>query len=156
MVHFFRVQENTRYSLIKLEVLLSYYQWGLIIVECVFLSYGTFLYNLVSLEDWFYKFIINLFQHVSCIPHFKDFPPHLVEWVEFGSQSQTPPNKPQGPVLPPHLEAIVKGAPPPAPPVTSVVSAPPPSIAKPTSLPAGAGKKNYFISSVSLQLDYYN
>ena len=40
-------------------------------------------------------------QHVSCIPHFKDFPAHLVEWVEFGAQSQVPPNKPQGPVVPP-------------------------------------------------------
>ena len=40
-------------------------------------------------------------QHVSCIPHFRDFPSHLVEWVEFGAQTQMPPNKPQGPVVPP-------------------------------------------------------
>ena len=49
-----------------------------------------------------------------CIEHFKEFPAHLVEWVEFGQQSATPPNKPHGPVLPPQLEALVKGKPPPA------------------------------------------
>jgi len=32
--------------------------------------------------------------HVSCVPHFKDFPPHLIEWVEFGAQSVVPPTKP--------------------------------------------------------------
>ena len=26
-------------------------------------------------------------QHVSCIPHFNDFPSHLKEWVEFGANS---------------------------------------------------------------------
>uniref|UniRef100_A0A0K2T7H7 CCR4-NOT transcription complex subunit 1 n=1 Tax=Lepeophtheirus salmonis TaxID=72036 RepID=A0A0K2T7H7_LEPSM len=36
-------------------------------------------------------------QHISCIPHFKDFPPHLIEWVEFGSQSLVPPGEPQAP-----------------------------------------------------------
>ena len=66
-----------------------------------------------------------------------------VDWVEFGSQSQTPPNKPQGPVLPPHLEAIVKGgAPPEGAPATSVVSAPPPAVAKPASLPTAGGLPN--------------
>jgi hypothetical protein len=82
-----------------------------------------------------------LFQHVSVIPHFKEFPPHLIEWVEFGVQSTTPPNKPQGPVLPPHMEAIVKGAAPPAVPATSVVSVPPPAVAKPTAPPASTGSK---------------
>lgn len=33
-------------------------------------------------------------QHLSCISHFKDFPPHLIEWVEFGTRSQSPPTKP--------------------------------------------------------------
>ena len=42
-------------------------------------------------------------QHLSCIGHFKDFPPHLIEWVEFGARSESPPNKPTGPVLPTHL-----------------------------------------------------
>eukprot|EP00096_Caligus_rogercresseyi_P006991 TRINITY_DN2417_c0_g1_i1.p1 TRINITY_DN2417_c0_g1~~TRINITY_DN2417_c0_g1_i1.p1 ORF type:complete len:1930 (-),score=640.60 TRINITY_DN2417_c0_g1_i1:677-5986(-) len=37
-------------------------------------------------------------QHISCIAHFKDFPPHLIEWVDFGSRSQVPPGEPQGPV----------------------------------------------------------
>ena len=39
-------------------------------------------------------------QHVSCLPHFKDFPPHLVEWIEHGARSQAPPNKPQGSIAP--------------------------------------------------------
>ena len=60
-------------------------------------------------------------QHITCIEHFKEFPAHLVEWVEFGQQSATPPNKPHGPVLPPQLEALVKGQPPP----TATSAAPP-------------------------------
>lgn len=32
--------------------------------------------------------------HVSGVPHFKDFPPHLIEWVELGAQSIVPPTKP--------------------------------------------------------------
>ena len=42
-------------------------------------------------------------QHVASIQHFKDFPPHLVQWVEFGTQSSEPPSKPSAPVLPPSL-----------------------------------------------------
>ena len=38
-------------------------------------------------------------QHVSSLPHFKEFPPHLVEWIEYGARSQTPLNKPEGPVM---------------------------------------------------------
>ena len=48
-------------------------------------------------------------QHITCIEHFKEFPAHLVEWVEFGQQSAMPPSKPHGPVLPPQLEALIKG-----------------------------------------------
>ena len=46
-------------------------------------------------------------QHLSCITHFKDFPPHLIEWVEFGARSESPPTKPTGPVLPTHLNPAV-------------------------------------------------
>ena len=42
-------------------------------------------------------------QHVTMIPHFRDFPPHLVQWVEHGTSSVEPPSKPSGPVLPPSL-----------------------------------------------------
>ena len=42
-------------------------------------------------------------QNLSWIPHFKDFPPHLIEWVECGARSESPPNKPTGQVLPTHL-----------------------------------------------------
>ncbi|XP_059059892.1 CCR4-NOT transcription complex subunit 1-like isoform X2 [Achroia grisella] len=40
-------------------------------------------------------------EHVRAIPHFSEFPPHLIEYTEYGLQSQEPPTKPQGPVLPP-------------------------------------------------------
>jgi CCR4-NOT transcription complex subunit 1 len=42
-------------------------------------------------------------QHVASIPHFKEFPAHLVQWVEHGTLSQEPPSKPSAPVLPPSL-----------------------------------------------------
>jgi hypothetical protein len=45
-------------------------------------------------------------QHLSCISHFKDFPPHLIEWVEFGARSESPPTRPSGPVLPAHSNPI--------------------------------------------------
>ena len=48
-------------------------------------------------------------QHITCIDHFKEFPAHLVEWVEYGQRSAMPPSKPHGPVLPPQLEALIKG-----------------------------------------------
>lgn len=46
-------------------------------------------------------------EHVRGIPHFNEFPPHLIEYVEYGLQSMEPPNKPQGPVLPPSLAAMI-------------------------------------------------
>lgn len=46
-------------------------------------------------------------EHVRAIPHFNEFPPHLVEYVEYGLQSSEPPNKPQGPVLPASLAAML-------------------------------------------------
>ena len=33
----------------------------------------------------------------------KDFPPHLIQWVEYGSQGVEPTNKPSAPVIPPSL-----------------------------------------------------
>ncbi|XP_039287191.1 LOW QUALITY PROTEIN: CCR4-NOT transcription complex subunit 1 [Nilaparvata lugens] len=39
-------------------------------------------------------------EHVVAIPHFKEFPGHLIEYLEYGLQGQEPPNRPQGPVLP--------------------------------------------------------
>ncbi|KAF5291015.1 hypothetical protein FQR65_LT20520 [Abscondita terminalis] len=36
-------------------------------------------------------------EHVRTISHFSEFPPHLMEYVEYGLQSLEPPNKPQGP-----------------------------------------------------------
>ena len=33
----------------------------------------------------------------------KEFPAHLVQWVEYGAQSQEPPTKPSAPVVPPSL-----------------------------------------------------
>lgn len=46
-------------------------------------------------------------EHVRAIHHFSDFPPHLIEYVEFGLQAQEPPGRPQGPVLPAKLAAIL-------------------------------------------------
>jgi len=40
-------------------------------------------------------------QHVASIPHFKEFPPHLIKWVEYGGQAAEPPGKPSAPVIPP-------------------------------------------------------
>ncbi|CAG4984058.1 unnamed protein product [Parnassius apollo] len=46
-------------------------------------------------------------EHVRAIPHFSEFPPHLIEYIEYGLQSQEPPTKPQGAVLPTSLAAIL-------------------------------------------------
>lgn len=46
-------------------------------------------------------------EHVRAIQHFSEFPAHLIEYVEYGLQSLEPPNKPQGPVLPVSLAAIL-------------------------------------------------
>uniref|UniRef100_A0A1B6IPJ6 CCR4-NOT transcription complex subunit 1 n=1 Tax=Homalodisca liturata TaxID=320908 RepID=A0A1B6IPJ6_9HEMI len=46
-------------------------------------------------------------EHVTGIAHFSEFPPHLIEYVEYGLQGQEPPNRPQGPVLPTSLAAIL-------------------------------------------------
>ncbi|XP_028158928.1 CCR4-NOT transcription complex subunit 1 isoform X2 [Ostrinia furnacalis] len=46
-------------------------------------------------------------EHVRAIPHFSEFPPHLIEYIEYGLQSQEPPTKPQGPVLPTSLAAVL-------------------------------------------------
>lgn len=46
-------------------------------------------------------------EHVRAIPHFTEFPAHLIEYVEFGLQSMEPPNKPQGPILPASLAAAL-------------------------------------------------
>lgn len=46
-------------------------------------------------------------EHVRAIPHFNEFPPHLIEYVEYGLQSMEPPTKPQGPVLPTSLAAML-------------------------------------------------
>lgn len=46
-------------------------------------------------------------EHVRAIPYFNEFPPHLIEYVEYGLQSQEPPTKPQGPVLPATLAAML-------------------------------------------------
>ncbi|XP_031355964.1 CCR4-NOT transcription complex subunit 1 [Photinus pyralis] len=46
-------------------------------------------------------------EHVRAIPHFNEFPPHLIDYIEYGLQSLEPPNKPQGTVLPPNLSSIL-------------------------------------------------
>ena len=39
-------------------------------------------------------------EHVRVIPHFSEFPNHLIEYIEYGLQGQEPPTRPQGPVAP--------------------------------------------------------
>ena len=39
-------------------------------------------------------------QHLASIPHFREFPPHLIEYIDNGSRGVEPPNRPHGPVLP--------------------------------------------------------
>nr|CAD7424776.1 unnamed protein product [Timema monikensis] len=51
-------------------------------------------------------------EHVAAIQHFNEFPPHLIEYVEYGLQSQEPPNRPQGNVLPATLQNMLNPAPP--------------------------------------------
>ncbi|XP_023027069.1 CCR4-NOT transcription complex subunit 1 isoform X2 [Leptinotarsa decemlineata] len=46
-------------------------------------------------------------EHVRAIPHFSEFPQHLQEYVEYGLQSMEPPHKPEGPVLPASLAAML-------------------------------------------------
>lgn len=46
-------------------------------------------------------------EHVRAIPHFSEFPQHLQEYVEYGLQSLEPPHKPEGPVLPASLAAML-------------------------------------------------
>ncbi|XP_072946619.1 CCR4-NOT transcription complex subunit 1-like [Epargyreus clarus] len=46
-------------------------------------------------------------EHVRALPHFKQFPAHLIEYVEYGLQSLEPPTKPQGPVLPATLTSVM-------------------------------------------------
>ena len=46
-------------------------------------------------------------EHVRGIPHFNEFPPHLIEYVEYGLQGQEPPTRPQGKVLPKSLAAML-------------------------------------------------
>ncbi|XP_067012333.2 CCR4-NOT transcription complex subunit 1 isoform X3 [Anabrus simplex] len=50
-------------------------------------------------------------EHVAAIQHFNEFPAHLIEYVEYGLQSQEPPTRPQGPVLPANLMGILSPMP---------------------------------------------
>lgn len=49
-------------------------------------------------------------EHVRAIQHFSEFPPHLIEYVEYGLQGQEPPTRPQGQVLPKTLAAMLAPA----------------------------------------------
>lgn len=49
-------------------------------------------------------------EHVRAIPHFSDFPQHLIEYVEYGLQSLEPPSKPQGAVLPASVSAMLSAS----------------------------------------------
>ncbi|XP_052864292.1 CCR4-NOT transcription complex subunit 1 [Anopheles cruzii] len=63
-----------------------------------------------------FKNKLNLYpkycEYVHAIPHFAEFPPHLIEYIEYGSQGQEPPNKTLGPgPLPPSITQFMPGAP---------------------------------------------
>lgn len=67
-------------------------------------------------------------QHLMAIQHFSEFPPHLIEYIKYGTQSQEPPTRPSGVVLPPSMN-VSPSTPAPAsaavPPVVSTVGIPP-------------------------------
>jgi len=46
-------------------------------------------------------------EHVRAIPHFTEFPQHLMDYIEYGLQGQDPPSRPQGSVLPKTLAAML-------------------------------------------------
>ena len=60
-----------------------------------------FYFGVAALDQ--FKFRLKEFpqycQYVQAIQHFKDFPAHLVLWVEAGALSSEPPSKPTAPVL---------------------------------------------------------
>ncbi|KAK8770607.1 hypothetical protein V5799_012928 [Amblyomma americanum] len=70
-------------------------------------------------------------QHLASIPHFKDFPEHLREYVDCGARSQEPLNRPQGQTLPHNLAMLAQGLNPAATPQNSVVRTTPATV--PTS-----------------------
>ncbi|CAB0005984.1 unnamed protein product [Nesidiocoris tenuis] len=45
-------------------------------------------------------------EHIASIPHFSQFPTHLIEYIDYGLQSEEPPNRPQGPILPGGLPTV--------------------------------------------------
>ncbi|XP_066906424.1 CCR4-NOT transcription complex subunit 1 isoform X2 [Halyomorpha halys] len=45
-------------------------------------------------------------EHIASIPHFSQFPQHLIEYIEYGIQSEEPPGRPQGPILPGGISAV--------------------------------------------------
>jgi CCR4-NOT transcription complex subunit 1 len=58
-----------------------------------------------------FKTKLHLYQkyceHVRSIPHFNEFPPHLIEYVEYGAQSAEPPNKTPISGVPPSLAQLL-------------------------------------------------
>lgn len=58
-------------------------------------------------------------QHLASIPHCREFPPHLIEYIDFGSRGQEPPNRPHGPVLP-QVTTVAKTVTPTTAPTTTV------------------------------------
>ncbi|CAH1779661.1 unnamed protein product [Owenia fusiformis] len=50
-------------------------------------------------------------QHLAAIPHFNQFPAHLIEYIEYGARSQEPPFKPQGSVSSGSLTPSTAGTP---------------------------------------------
>lgn len=61
-----------------------------------------------------FKTKLHLYQkyceHIKSITHFNTFPDHIIEYVEYGSQSQEPPNTPQGQLMPASLPKMITGS----------------------------------------------
>lgn len=74
-------------------------------------GYKMYYFGIVALDR--FKSRLNLYskycEFVKTIPHFHEFPQHLIQYVEYGSVGQEPPNKPQGPVLPPAMAPLLPG-----------------------------------------------
>ncbi|XP_064641680.1 CCR4-NOT transcription complex subunit 1-like isoform X3 [Lineus longissimus] len=74
------------------------------VLEALKKPYGAKMYNFgIAALDRFktrLKDYPQYCQHLASIPHFNQFPPHLIEYVQCGARSQEPPNRPQGPATP--------------------------------------------------------
>lgn len=93
-------------GMIERSLVTSYVQLGLAlrcVLDALREKHGTkmFIFGITALDR--FKTKLHSYQkyceHIRSIPHFSEFPPHLIEYVEYGMQAQEPPIKAQVPVI---------------------------------------------------------